>query len=94
MSLTCPVIIVQKNLSHIKFGVFSTCIGCAVRRPQLGFLIEKFDITCIAFGKRKKVLEDFHDFFLEKRGILRGSTVEEIPEECPCFVDSRDRGPR
>lgn len=52
-------------------------------------LFEKFDITCTAFAKRTEVLEDFCDDFLEKRGILRGSTVQEIlPKHC--FVDYRD----
>ncbi|XP_068683351.1 uncharacterized protein [Montipora foliosa] len=53
-------------------------------------LFEMFNITCIAFAKRKEVLEDFQDDFVVKRGILRGGTKDKMPENCPFFVDSRD----
>lgn len=55
-------------------------------------LFEKFDISCIAFSKRDKVLEDFSPNFLGLRGIVRGCTVDKTPPEgCPSFLDSRDR---
>ena len=55
-------------------------------------LFRKMGITCTAFGKRKKVLDDFSDNFLEDYGITEGSTVEEkVPEDCLSFINSRDR---
>ena len=55
-------------------------------------LFEKFDISCIAFGKRDKVLEDFNPNFRELRGIVRGNTDDKTPpESCLSFLDSRDR---
>ena len=55
-------------------------------------LFRKMGITCTAFGKRKKVLDDFSDTFLEDYGITKWSTVEEkVPEDCLSFINSRDR---
>ena len=55
-------------------------------------LFEKFDISCIAFSKRDKVLKDFNPNFLGLRGIVRGDTDDKTPpERCPSFLDSRDR---
>ena len=57
-------------------------------------LFKKFNISCIAFSKRDKVLEDFSKSFPEDRGILRGNTdAETPPESCPSFLDSRDSKP-
>ena len=57
-------------------------------------LFKKFNISCIPFSKRDKVLEDFSKSFLEHRGILRGTTDDKTPpESCPSFIDSRDRKP-
>ena len=54
-------------------------------------LFKKFDISCIAFSKRDKVLEDFSPNFLGLRGIVRGCTGDKTPPEgCPSFLDSRD----
>ena len=54
-------------------------------------LFEKFDITCMAFGKRKKVLYDFSRDFLNKYGIGLGSTDRETtPGECKFFLDFID----
>ena len=54
-------------------------------------LFKKFDISCIAFSKRDKVLEDFSPNFLGLRGIVRGDTDDKTPpERCPSFLDSRD----
>lgn len=55
-------------------------------------LFEKFDISCIAFSKRKKVEEDFNDNFIKNRGIVRGGTDhKKTPESYLSFIDSRDR---
>ena len=55
-------------------------------------LFEKFDISCIAFSKRDKVVEDFNENFFEHRGIVRGGTDhKKPPESCLSFTDSRDR---
>ena len=55
-------------------------------------LFEKFDISCIAFSKRDKVLDDFSANFLGLRGIVRGNTDDKTPpESCLSFLDSRDR---
>ena len=55
-------------------------------------LFKKFDISCIAFSKRDKVLEDFSTNFRELRGIVRGNTDDKTPpKNCPSFLDSRDR---
>ena len=55
-------------------------------------LFKKFDISCIAFSKRDKVLEDFSENFRRLRGIVRGNTDDKTPpESCPSFLDSRDR---
>ena len=54
-------------------------------------LFKKFDITCVPFGRRGEVLEDFSKFFLTKRKIVQGSTVEQTPiERDQYFLDSRD----
>ena len=55
-------------------------------------LFKKFDITCVPFGRRGEVLEDFSKFFLTKRKIVQGSTVEQTPiEPDQYFLDSRDK---
>ena len=54
-------------------------------------LFEKFDITCVAFGKRDEVLWDFSAFFLTDRKIVQGSTVPQTSlQEYLYFLDSRD----
>ena len=55
-------------------------------------LSKEMGITCTAFGKRKEVLDDFSDSLLEYYGITQGSTVKErAPEDCPSFINTRDR---
>ena len=54
-------------------------------------LFEKFDITCMAFSRRKEVLDDFSRDSLNKYGIgLRSTDRETTPEECTFFLDSED----
>ena len=55
-------------------------------------LFKKFDITCVPFGRRDEVLEDFNVAdFLEKRKILEGSTVVQTSINCEqYFLDSKD----
>ena len=56
-------------------------------------LFKKFDITCVPFGRRDEVLEDFNmPDFLTKRKIVEGSTVAQTPiEHDQYFLDSRDK---
>ena len=56
-------------------------------------LFKKFDISCIAFSKGDKVLEDFSPNFLGRRGIVRRDTDDKTPPESllRSFLDSRDR---
>ena len=55
-------------------------------------LFKKFDITCVPFGRRGEVLEDFSQDFLTKRKIVQGGTVEQTPiESYQYFLDSRDK---
>ena len=57
-------------------------------------LFKEMGITCTAFGKRKEVLDDFSDRFLEDYGITREKTVKErVPEDFPSFIKTRDRNP-
>ena len=57
-------------------------------------LFKKMDITCTAFGKRKQVLDDFSESFLDDHGITRESTVKEKhPKDSLSFINSRDRNP-
>ena len=56
-------------------------------------LFKKFDITCVPFGRRGEVLEDFNmPVFLTKRKIVQGSTVAQTSiEPDQYFLDSRDK---
>ena len=55
-------------------------------------LFKKFDITCVPFGRRGEVLEDFSKDFLTNRKIVQGSTVEQTPTEPhQYFLDCRDK---
>ena len=55
-------------------------------------LFKKFDITCVPFGRRDEVLEDFNmPVFLERRKILEGSTVVQTSTKPnQYFLDSKD----
>ena len=59
-------------------------------------LFKKFDITCVPFGRRDEVLEDFNmPVFLTKRKIIivQGSTVAQTSvEPNQYFLDCRDNG--
>ena len=59
-------------------------------------LFKKFDITCVPFGRRDEVLEDFNmPVFLTKRKIIivEGSTVAQTSvEPNQYFLDCRDNG--
>ena len=57
-------------------------------------LFEKFDITCVPFGRRDEVLKDFNmPVFLTKRKIVEGRTVAQtFIEPNQYFLDCRDNG--
>lgn len=57
-------------------------------------LFKKFDITCVPFGRRGELLEDFNmPVFLTKRKIVQGSTVAQTSiEPYQYFLDCRDNG--
>ena len=56
-------------------------------------LFKKFDITCVPFGRRGEVLEDFSKLFLDKRKIVQGGTVPQTSiKPNQYFLDCRDNG--
>ncbi|CAH3191311.1 unnamed protein product, partial [Porites evermanni] len=86
----CAKQLVAHKVGRVLY-LYCTTYSEGDHEPRTIRLFKKFNISCIAFSKRDKVLEDFSKSFLEHRGILRGNTdAETPPESCPSFLDSRD----